>query len=185
MSKYDSAKEVENFRGWSQAMIEAALNVSDNCGTKIHFLVMRNFPGVEVPDSVRLSGEVQILPPDDFQDLFPIKTETVILNLAARATSNRAVTVDSDGEVWVSFKARFAGKDHSVMFPAASIALIFYPDEYLPTITVPQGAAIDWAFFNTFHKFDANSPPTADATDIPDNPPDRPKVGRPNLRVVK
>jgi stringent starvation protein B len=74
--------------------------ISDN-GLTPHILVDAHVPGVDVPPQSVNDGKV-------------------VLNIAARATDH--LQLDNEH---IAFKARFAGKPHSIMIPMSAVIAIY------------------------------------------------------------
>ena len=93
-----------------------------------------------------------------------VKNDEIVLNLSVEACHQLQIEND-----WISFQARFGGVPRRIMVPVSHV-LAIYARENGQGMSFP----FDSAKIRDLHVADAS-----------DNAPEKPKTGKPSLKIVK
>ena len=93
-----------------------------------------------------------------------VKNNEIVLNLSIEACHQLQIEND-----WISFQARFGGVPRKIMVPVSHVLAIYAREN-------GQGMSFP---------FDPEKARDLHVVDSPDGGPDKPKSGKPSLRIVK
>jgi stringent starvation protein B len=93
-----------------------------------------------------------------------VKNDEIVLNLSLEACHQ----LQMENE-WISFQARFGGIPRKIMVPVTHVLAIYAREN-------GQGMSFP---------FDPKQTRALQTTDSADEPPEKPKTGRPSLKIVK
>ena len=109
-------------------LVPGALKLGYEIQDKIHVILLRDYPGVQIPAITQSWGGVVVTATDGSG----VTVDLVCLNVAPRAVANFQLHLD-DSEAensFMSFRGRFGGVEQDVLIPLSAIMQISYPGHH-------------------------------------------------------